>query len=236
MNWIRRNIPNLLTLGNLTLGVLAIEHVLTLPQGAEPKVHYYVFLAALFDLFDGAVARMLGVSSGLGTQLDSLADLITFGVLPTFIYASFYPMESWGYLILLVPACSAIRLAIFNTSSDQQDSFKGISTTAHGIFVACLPIILWKGNTGIARLLAENQELMLISAVFFSFLMVSPLRMISLKFKNKNLLENWERYLLLTGSMILILVFGFESALWIMALYLILSIITNFKGQKSITE
>ena len=236
MNWIRKNIPNLLTLGNLTLGVLAIEHVLTLPDGAEPQVHYYVLIAALFDLFDGAVARMLGVSSGLGTQLDSLADLVTFGVLPTFIYASFYPLEDWGYLILLVPACSALRLAIFNTSSDQQESFKGISTTAHGLFVACLPIVLWEGSSAIARLIAENQEFMIGSSVFFSFLMVSPLRMISLKFKTNSWQENWERYLLLLGSLIFVLVFGFESALWIMALYLILSIIINFKGQKSTTK
>lgn len=236
MNWIRKNIPNLLTLGNLTLGVLAIEHVLTLPSGTEPQVHYYVLLAALFDLFDGAVARMLGVSSGLGTQLDSLADLVTFGVLPTFIYASFYPIEGWGYLILLVPACSAIRLAIFNTSSDQQESFKGISTTAHGIFVACLPIILWHQDSDLAQAIANQPKFIIFSAVLFSILMVSPLRMISLKFKTKSLLDNWERYLLLIGSVILVFVFRFESALWIMALYLILSIITNFKGQKSITE
>ena len=114
MSWIKKNIPNLFTLGNLCLGVLAIQQILTKPENSEPVVHLYVFLAAFFDLLDGAVARALKVSSKLGVQLDSLADLITFGVLPTLIYSSMYPIQGWGYLILLVPACSAIRLAVFN--------------------------------------------------------------------------------------------------------------------------
>lgn len=226
MKWIIKNIPNLFTLGNLILGVLAIQEVI-LNNGSEPpKVHYYVFLAAFFDLLDGAIARALGVTSKIGGELDSLADLITFGVLPTFIYASFYPLKGLGYLILLVPVSSAIRLAVFNTSSDQSTSFKGISTTAHGLFAACLPIILWQKD----MYLLENKNIVLIIAIFFSFLMVSPLRMISLKFNNSTIKDNWDKYILLLGSAILAIVFKFESAVWIMILYLVLSLLTHFKN------
>ncbi|KYG76872.1 hypothetical protein AWW68_19025 [Roseivirga spongicola] len=229
MSWIKKNIPNLFTLGNLCLGVLAIQQILTKPENSEPVVHLYVFLAAFFDLLDGAVARALKVSSKLGVQLDSLADLITFGVLPTFIYASMYPIQGWGYLILLVPACSAIRLAVFNISEDQQTSFKGISTTAHGLFVSTLPIIVWQGESYFGKSLTETPIAWVIMAVFFSYLMVSPLRMISLKFKGFGFASNWEKYILLVSGLVLAITLQYQAAPWIMIIYLLLSIITNFK-------
>ncbi|WP_420385596.1 CDP-alcohol phosphatidyltransferase family protein [Roseivirga sp.] len=236
MNWIKRNIPNLFTLSNLTLGVLAIQQVILSNGGDEPKVHYYVFLAAFFDLLDGAVARALKVSSRLGVQLDSLADLITFGVLPTFIYASIFEMEGWGLLILLVPVCSAIRLAVFNISEDQKTSFKGISTTAHGLFASTLPIIIWTGDSYFGQSLAQMPYIAIIIAVFFSYLMVSPLRMISLKFEGLSLAKNWEKYALLIVSLLLVVFMGYDSAPWIMMLYLLLSIIINFRQPQNTME
>lgn len=229
MNWVKRNIPNLFTLGNLTLGVLAIQQVLEAGPADEPKVHYYVFLAAFFDLLDGAVARALKVTSKLGVQLDSLADLITFGVLPAFIYASIFKMQLAGYLILLVPICSAIRLAIFNISDDQKTSFKGISTTAHGLFVSVLPVIYWQGDSSFAQSMDQMPIIVLGMAVFFSYLMVSPLRMISLKFKGFGIRDNWEKYTLLISSLVLVALMQYEAAPWIMVIYLSLSIITNFR-------
>lgn len=231
MSWIKKNIPNLFTLGNLCLGVLAIQHILTKGENSEPIVHYYVFLAAFFDLLDGAVARALKVSSKLGVQLDSLADLITFGVLPTFIYASMYPIEGWGYLILLVPACSAIRLAVFNISEDQKTSFKGISTTAHGLFVSTLPIIVWQGGNFFAQSLEELRHIWVIIAVFFAYLMVSPLRMISLKFEGFSFRANWEKYVLILTCLTLVILMQYQAAPWIMIAYLLLSVISNFKNK-----
>lgn len=236
MNWIKRNIPNLFTLSNLTLGVLAIQQIILSSDSAEPKVHYYVFLAAFFDLLDGAVARALKVSSKLGVQLDSLADLITFGVLPTFIYASIFKMEGWGLLILLVPVCSAIRLAVFNISEDQKTSFKGISTTAHGLFASTLPIIIWTGDSYFGQSLAQMPYIAVIIAVFFSYLMVSPLRMISLKFEGFGLAKNWEKYALLIVSLLLVVFMSYDSAPWIMMLYLLLSIIINFRQPQNTIE
>jgi len=229
MNWVKRNIPNLFTLANLTLGVLAIQQVLEAGPADEPVVHYYVFLAAFFDLLDGAVARALKVTSKLGVQLDSLADLITFGVLPAFIYASIFRMQLAGYLILLVPVCSAIRLAVFNISDDQKTSFKGISTTAHGLFVSTLPIIIWQGNTYFAQSLDKLPFIVVAMAVFFSYLMVSPLRMISLKFKGFGFAKNWEKYTLLVTSLVLVAIMQYQAAPWIMMIYLLLSIIINFR-------
>lgn len=236
MNWVKRNIPNLFTLGNLTLGILAIQQVLEAGPADEPKVHYYVFLAAFFDLLDGAVARALKVTSKLGVQLDSLADLITFGVLPAFIYASIFKMQSIGYLILLVPICSAIRLAIFNISDDQKTSFKGISTTAHGLFVSVLPIIYWQGDSSFAQSMDKMPFIVVGMAVFFSYLMVSPLRMISLKFKGFGFKGNWEKYTLLLSGLVLVAVLQYNAAPWIMVIYLLLSIITNFRKTENANE
>lgn len=233
MSWIRKNIPNFFTLANLCLGVLAIKSILSSGPEQEPTVHLYVFAASFCDLLDGAIARALKVPSQFGVQLDSLADLVTFGVLPTFIYASIFDMQGWGYLILLVPACSAIRLAIFNISEDQGSTFKGISTTAHGLFVSILPIIIWQGESYFAHSLVEMNYLVVVMAVFFSYLMVSPLRMISLKFKGFKLFENWEKYTLLIVGLFLIILMGYESAPWLMMLYLLLSIIINFKVTES---
>ncbi len=228
MNWIKGNIPNFFTLLNLSLGIIAIDLVLTSDPTEKPIVHYYVLLAGVCDLLDGLLARKLKVQSEFGLQLDSLADLITFGVLPIFIYASIFPLEGIGFLLILVPICSAIRLAIFNLDTDQKSSFKGISTTAHGIFVATLPIILYQNNSWFGKFVNTQPETIIAIAVFFSFLMVSSVRMISFKFENFALKENWQRYLLLCSSIILVVIMKYNAAPLIMLIYILLSVISNF--------
>lgn len=228
MRWLIKNIPNIFTLLNLSLGVLAIKLVLTSSSDEAPIVHYYVLAAGICDLLDGFLARKLKVQSEFGLQLDSLADLITFGVLPMFIYATYVPLEGWGLLLLLVPICSAIRLAIFNLDDSQKSVFKGISTTAHGVFVAVLPIILYNQSDWVGNFLNDNPEGLIIMAVFFSWLMVSPLRMISLKFNDWSLKSNWQRYLLILSSMVFVLVLEYESAPFIMLFYILLSVASNF--------
>lgn len=233
MNWIRKNIPNLFTLMNLSLGVLGIQAILTGDNSISPTIHYYVFAAAFFDLFDGMIARKLKVASNFGVQLDSLADLITFGVLPTFIYASYVGLEDWGLLLLLVPACSAIRLAIFNTDDSQKASFKGISTTAHGLFASVLPIILYNQTSWFSELLTSNDYAVFGIAIFFSFLMVSPVRMLSFKFKDFSLTNNWDKYTLIISSVVLILLMQYDAAPLIMSIYILLSLISYLKGFSS---
>lgn len=229
MSWIKRNIPNFFTLLNLSLGIIAINMVLTRDSNSTPVIHYYVFAAGVCDLLDGLIARKLKVQSEFGLQLDSLSDLVTFGVLPTFIYASFIPLEGWGLLLLSVPICSAIRLAIFNIDSDQKSSFKGISTTAHGLFVATLPIIMFNQNGWFSQLFTDQYWLFIVLAVFFSLLMISPFRMISFKFQNMSLRENWQKYFLIISSLALIVVLQYESAPVIMFIYILLSAAGNFQ-------
>ncbi|OEK00022.1 hypothetical protein BFP97_00165 [Roseivirga sp. 4D4] len=236
MLWFRKNIPNLFTLMNLSLGVLGIHLILTSDPTVEPTIHYFIFAAAFFDLFDGLLARKLNVASQFGVQLDSLADLITFGVLPTFIYAQYVQLEGWGLLLLLVPICSAIRLAIFNTDNSQTTSFKGISTTAHGLFAAVLPIILYHQSTWFGEYLADNEMAIGVLALFFSFLMVSPVRMMSFKFENLRFIDNWDRILLILTSLILIILWQYDAAPYIMIIYIGLSFTSYFKGVSSNSE
>lgn len=231
MRRLRKNIPHAFTLGNLCLGVLAIQHVLQ-GDSIPPTVHYFVLLAAFFDLLDGLLARALKVTSPLGGQLDSLADLITFGVLPMFIYAQFVEDITLRFLLLLVPICSAIRLAVFNVSDDQDGSFKGISTTAHGIFVAFLPLLFFQ-QQGHFLGFESNQYIVTSMALFFSFLMVSKLRMISLKFSNTKFSDNWERYLLIASVVALVAWLEVAALPWAMLVYLLLSVFSHLKWMKS---
>ncbi|OEK05485.1 CDP-alcohol phosphatidyltransferase family protein [Roseivirga misakiensis] len=235
MNWAVKNIPNFFTLLNLSLGVIAIHLVMTNNAASAPTVHYYVLAAGICDLLDGLLARKLKVQSNFGLQLDSLADLITFGVLPFFIYVQYVGLNDEGYLLLLVPVCSAIRLAVFNLADDQKTEFKGISTTAHGIFVATLPVIIYANESWFGNLLTDNSYVIIAIALFFSWLMVSPLRMISLKFSNTSLKENWPKYLLIASSLTLIVVKGYEASPYIMIIYILLSVVSNFKPLRNKT-
>jgi len=220
-------IPNLFTLGNLSLGVIGIYWILrTGPQDIH-WVSYFIFIAAILDFFDGFLAKALKAQSEIGAQLDSLADLITFGVLPGFIYWHLTQESAWTAIMLVIPICSAWRLAKFNVQNDQTDSFKGISTTAHGIFSAALLMISLEPKTVIDTWL--GQEIVLeVLALAFSALMVSDLRMISLKFKEYSLVRNWDRYLLILATATLALVFGWSAAPFVMVLYLSLSLYKHY--------
>lgn len=227
MPWLIKNIPNFFTLLNLTLGVLGIQLILKNGALETPVIHYYVFAAGFCDLLDGLLAKQLKAQSTFGAQLDSLADLITFGVLPTFIYASYIDLSGWGYLLMLVPICSAIRLAKFNTDDSQKTVFKGISTTAHGLFAASIPIMIYNESGFFASFFINEPMRLLTLAVFFSFLMVSPLKMISLKFQSFDFLKNWDKYVLLASAIILVSTMKYESAPFIMLIYIVLSVVNN---------
>lgn len=220
-------IPNFFTLANLALGVIGIYWINGNDTVQIEWVTYCVLLAAVFDFFDGFLAKALNARSAIGAQLDSLADLITFGVLPGFIYFHLLADKEWAALLLLVPICSAWRLAKFNVGGDQTESFKGISTTAHGIFVSTLLLLTSYPQTSIDLWLKEDLSL-LILAVGFSLLMISNLKMVSLKFSNYALGANWDRYLLILGTLIFILIWSWSAAPFAMALYLLLSLYKHY--------
>ena len=234
MNFIKRNIPNLITLGNLTCGLLSI--VLAFEEKLA-VAGTFIFYGAILDFFDGFSARLLKVNSELGKQLDSMADMVTFGVAPgIIIFRSILSQPSLGvagdyyeYLIIaligfLIPIFSAIRLAKFNIDSRQTTFFIGLPTPAAAIFIASLPII--GANYGIWL----STELLIGTTVILSLLLVAEIPLFSLKIsKGENIKSqlNIIRILFLISSVILLFVLQFASIPFIVILYIFLSIINN---------
>lgn len=174
---IRAFIPNVLTLCNLLCGCVGIWLLFSGRPGAAGVL---VFAAAAFDVFDGMTARLLGVSGPLGVQLDSLADVVSFGVLPAFM--AFTMMRSqdlvWNglaFAAFLMALCSAYRLAKFNIDSAQKSSFSGLPTPANAVFWAAL--CLHQARSG--QVLGGYYVLVL--SLMFAVLLVCPWRMFSLK-------------------------------------------------------
>ena len=188
---------------------------------------------AIFDFFDGFAARMLKVSSPMGAELDSLADLITFGLAPTLIALNFVEaapfserVDYLNYLPLLIIVTSALRLAKFNIDTRQTTGFLGMPTPANAII--WVGFIFWSKPESAFYTLATNPVFLCIAIVLTSLLMVSELKLIGLKFKSFGFKENVQRYLILIGSLILFVLFRFEALPFVVVLYLIISIIYNY--------
>jgi len=217
----KRHIPNLLTLLNLTAGCIGIIFVF---EGNLIFAAYSIWLAALFDFLDGFTARILGVTSAIGKELDSLADMVTFGLLPAFMMmrlAIDTPVAFLQYIPLLIALFAALRLAKFNIDESQATSFVGIPTPAIAFFVSGLPY--W-----IKEYPAYFDWWMIIGlSVILAFTMVIPVRMLALKFKNYSLIDNWQRFTLILVGAILLLVIGPKSFPITITLYLVFSLITG---------
>ncbi|MFO7670907.1 MAG: CDP-alcohol phosphatidyltransferase family protein [Bacteroidales bacterium] len=231
----KKHLPNLFTLLNLSCGVVAI--VLTL-EGQWHWSVYLLLIAALFDFLDGMTARLLKATSEIGKQLDSLADMVTFGLLPAiFIYSIFrqqfvladavlYP-RSLQWLILLsvimVPVLSAIRLARFNLEERGATFFIGLPTPAHALFWAGLYWQFMKDEVlfGTAVNLYFLWAVMWIMALH----MIMPVPMYSLKFKNFNLRGNLIRYILLMISGIVLVLTGIPGITLVILTYILLSLL-----------
>lgn len=225
------NIPNFLTSLNLVCGVLAIGFAMNgyLIEGA-----YLVFLAGIFDFLDGFAARLLKISSEIGKQLDSLADVVTFGVAPGFfvyvLFQDFYGAESYiVYLPLLIPVFSALRLAKFNVDDRQSERFIGLPTPAHALFWVSLPFYMnWVGADSVLFNQMNHYYAFPVLLVVFSFLLVSELPLMSLKFKSMKLRENAFRFVLIGMAIVIFAFIQFAGIPIIILLYLIISIIENF--------
>ena len=233
----KRHLPNLLTLLNLACGTVAI--VLAL-EGQWRWAVYLILAASVFDFLDGFAARMLKANSETGKQLDSLADMVSFGVLPAvFIYTlfknlflnqpddagRFYANLQWVVLVsvLLVPAFSAIRLARFNTEKDQGTFFYGLPTPAHALFWTG---IFWQMMES-GSLFGTPLNLFFIWAIMLimAFHMILPVPMYSLKFEHFRLRGNLIRYLLLLFSLVILLSVGWGGLSLIILLYILLSLL-----------
>ncbi len=229
----KKHIPTLFTLANLTCGILAI--ICLLKTHDFELAAYLVLAGALFDFFDGFIARLLGVSGELGKQLDSLADLVTFGLVPGLIGFSlceeFYSASSGAYerliyIPLIIALMSAMRLAKFNISTDQSDSFIGVPTPANALFWIGLPFLLEYIEVG-------DMYTVILLSILSAVLLVFKYKMLSLKFKTFGLKGNHGRWLLVlasaAGFVTLTIITGnpLISLPIIIILYLIISVINN---------
>lgn len=233
----RRHLPNLLTLLNLACGTVAI--VLTL-EGQWYWGVYLVMAAALFDFLDGFAARLLHAYSETGKQLDSLADMVSFGVLPAvFIYTlfknlfqnqpaddgSFSDLLQWIVFlsVLIVPAFSAIRLARFNSEKDEGAFFHGLPTPAHTLFWTG---IFWQMMQG-GSLFGTPMNLFFMWAIMFimAFHMILPVPMYSLKFEHFRLRGNLIRYLLLLLAILILVFTGWGGLSLVILVYILLSLL-----------
>ncbi len=235
MNFIKRNIPNSITCINILAGCLSIavaSRGLDTLWGLPAYQWAFIFIAigAVADFCDGFAARSLKAYSEMGKELDSLCDLVTFGVAPAMIIFNLFldygrdPWVAWG--AMLIPIAGAIRLARFNIDTRQSVTFIGLPIPANAIF--------W---IGYAAMVASENALFLSAWYWFlpilvveCWLMNSEVRMYSLKFKSLSFKENYPRILLVVATIALCAVFGAGGLLWLIIFYLILSICFPPKG------
>jgi CDP-diacylglycerol--serine O-phosphatidyltransferase len=228
---LKAQLPNLLTLLNLLSGVLGILWVL---EGQPLYGAYFVILSATFDFFDGFAARLLKVQSELGKELDSLADVVSFGVLPGILLYSLTKSQTEAsflpYCTLIIPMLSAYRLAKFNLDTRQSDRFIGLPTPANALLLTTIPHLADRWPE-LSPWLSSPITLVVI-AWLTSLLLVVELPLIALKFKNSSLRDNSYRYaLLLIGAVCLVWLQLAGIPLVILA-YLLLSGMENMLPKK----
>jgi CDP-diacylglycerol--serine O-phosphatidyltransferase len=198
-----------------------------------------IALALIFDFFDGFVARLLKVSSPIGRDLDSLADMVTFGLLPAIIVYQLL-MQSipdllgiWkAYPAFLIAIFSAIRLAKFNNDPRQSDSFIGVPTPACALLIASLPVIVLTQDESWKALIVNTSNLLILTVVV-CYLLVSEIKLIALKFRSFGWKGNEARYTLMILTVVLLLLFKILAVPVIFLAYLLLSITANVLEKKS---
>ncbi len=238
----KRYIPSILTLSNLFLGCCAV--VCAFNDRLE-WVPYLVFTAGWFDLFDGMAARVLKVSSELGKELDSLADMVTFGFVPgvilyqlmlrSFEYTPFMPSEHQLWYALpgfLVTIFSAYRLAKFNIDTRQSKGFLGLATPACTMFFLGL-IAAVQGNAGIFNKLILNSYFLYAVAALFAYLLVSEIPMFSAKANSFAWKDNPIAYPFLIFSIIILIIFGTFGLTICTVAYILVSLTQNLFTKKT---
>ncbi len=232
----KKHLPNIITLANLFCGCLAIKTLMEMYFNFNPsanKAFYYIIgiyvtFSLIFDFADGLIARLLNVKSELGTQLDSLADMVTFGALPGFLMMFYLRYDSgvenhyFKYIGLLITLFSALRLAKFNIDDSQTENFKGLAVPANTILILSLGFI--QPHSPLGEIVFSPVSLVTITLIS-SYLLVSNIPMFSFKMKNFSFSDNIHRYLLLIISVVLLISFKLVALPFIIIIYIILSIL-----------
>lgn len=248
----KKHIPNFITLLNLFCGCIALFYAV---HGVFEMVALFVFLGIIFDFFDGFAARLLNVKSELGLQLDSLADMVTSGVVPGMVMFKLLEMATLGgwnsgiakenatstiwhgfelsaiglmpLLGFVITLASAYRLAKFNIDENQTESFIGLPTPANTLLIISLPLILMYHNNDILNGIILNQWFLLGLTFLSAFLLNSKLELFALKFKNWGFQENAIRYIFLVISILLLATIKYLAIPAIIVLYLLLSLFSK---------
>ncbi len=228
----KKHIPNTVTCCNLISGCIATWFAF---QGRADMALLFIVIGAVFDFFDGMSARLLGVSSPIGKELDSLADDITFGFAPSAIVFDYLRPETelLPYVVFVMAAFSALRLAKFNLDERQALGFIGLPTPANALFWGSL--IVGAGDwMKTAPFIGPNLSLVILAGVLIScWLLVCEIPMFALKFKHWGWKGNEIKYLFLLSSAVILAFFLIKGLAIVIAWYVLLSILTNLsKKQK----
>jgi CDP-diacylglycerol--serine O-phosphatidyltransferase len=245
-------IPNLFTLLNLFFGCIALicilQNGITIiysPEGTQyadfPEriwlAPLFIGLAAIVDFLDGLIARLLNQASPLGRELDSLADVVSFGVAPGLIIYQFLRLSFMGqddgadvsmiWLLpaLILPCAAAYRLAVFNLDTTQSRSFKGVPVPAVGLMVASFPLIYWTRNSNWILNLLLNKWILYAIVIFLSLAMISRIPMLSMKFGGKKDPQLLPRLILILLSLISVFILQWLAVPLIFLFYIVISLL-----------
>ena len=239
---IKKHIPNTITLLNLASGLLA---VIAIFKGYYDEAFIFVSLGIFFDFWDGFFARKFNVSGELGLQLDSLADMVTSGVVPGLMLFKlfeniqmdsaspyFLTDETWymgfvPYLGFIVTLASAYRLAKFNIDTRQTDSFIGLPTPANALLIMSIPMIEYAGSFDWLVTALYNPFVLLGITVLSAYLLNAEIPLFSLKVKDFSLAHNKIQILFLAVSVVLLLLLSFTALPVIILFYVLLSVVNN---------
>ncbi len=232
-----RHIPNFITLLNLICGVFSIYLGM---MGNIQLAATLIFVAAVFDFMDGFAARLLNAKSDIGLQLDSLADMVSFGVAPGFIVLHMLSlshglpgntsstMSYIPFLAFLIPAFAALRLAIFNTDESQQTVFFGLPTPALALFIASLPLVreVLYDDRGLLYMIFTNTYFLLAVVFLGSLLMVARLPMFAFKFTSFRWSDNKIKFSFIIVSIMLLIWLQIVAVPFIFLMYLFVSLLS----------
>ncbi len=227
MSFIRRNIPNAITCLNLLCGCIALVYI---SHDALYIASWFVVAAAVADFFDGLAARALKVNSPIGKELDSLADVVSFGVVPGMMLFRLIHQPIFCWIGLAVPVFAAIRLAKFNIDDRQTTYFIGLPSPANALFIISFPLIINYHDFWLKFYLSNADLCAYIFsaiAIICSALMVSPIHLFSMKMKNMEWKDNKMRYVFAILSIVALVLLAYQAIPVIMVLYVILSVVEN---------
>jgi len=217
-----KQLPNLFTSLNLATGCIGVYYLFS---GGAFETLYFVLVALFFDGMDGLLARLLNAKSAVGAQLDSLADMVSFGVLPgLYVLTLLKAQTSLFWIAILIVVFSAYRLAKFNIDDSQSDSFLGLPTPANAVMLTSLFLLS----------LQLNVTLLVVITLVSCFLLVAPIRLIALKFNDFSWSGNEHRWIVIIGCIILIIALRWNAITFLIPFYVCVSVIFGIRSNQKV--